>query len=69
MRSMIFMVTTADLKQLTIKEDDMSLTELEQAAWELYCDDTAGGMDVKDFWWKLSVEVRVEYLHKARVEI
>jgi hypothetical protein len=36
----------------------------EQAAWELYCEETAGDMDVRDFWWDLPAKVRELYLDK-----
>jgi hypothetical protein len=37
----------------------------EQRAWELYCAETAGDMDVRDFWWELPAKVRMRYLDKV----
>lgn len=34
-------------------------------AWKLYCDDTRGGMDVRDFWEELPMKVQTFYLNKA----
>lgn len=36
----------------------------EQKAWELYCEETKGGLDVKDFWEDLSETVQKIYLEK-----
>jgi len=36
----------------------------EQKAWELYCKETAGDMDVRDFWWELPVKVQLFYLDR-----
>ena len=41
------------------------MTPLEQAAWERYCDDTAGDMDVRDFWDELSPEMKAHWLEKV----
>lgn len=43
------------------------LTRNEQAAWNLYCADADDNEYA--FWWELPVETRVEYLHKAEVEV
>lgn len=37
-----------------------------EAAWRLYCDDTAGDMHVHDFWEQLPERVQALYLAKAR---
>ena len=42
------------------------LTVDEEAAWRLYCADTAGDMDVRDFWEDLSPRVKAHYLNKVR---
>ncbi len=42
------------------------LTSQEEAAWSLYCKDTAGGMDVRDFWWELPEWVQKIYLERVR---
>lgn len=39
------------------------MTELETKAWERYCEDTAGSMDVKDFWEELSPTIRSHYMN------
>lgn len=41
------------------------MSEQEQKAWTLYCKETAGGLDVRDFWSELSPEMQAHYL--ARV--
>jgi hypothetical protein len=41
------------------------LTAAEEAAWRLYCDETAGGMDVRDFWEELCPRVKAYYLNKV----
>lgn len=41
------------------------MTEKEERAWELYCTETAGSMDVRDFWWELSKRVQQMYLNKV----
>ncbi len=40
------------------------MNKLEQAAWKLYCTDTAGSMHVADFWWELPWYVKAIYLSK-----
>lgn len=42
-----------------------NLNSLEQKAWELYCKETAGGMDVRDHWEELPQRVREHYLTKV----
>ena len=39
--------------------------EYEQKAWELYCKETAGDMNVVDFWSELSSEVQDIYFKKV----
>lgn len=34
-------------------------------AWEIYCEDTAGSMDVRDYWEQLPLEVQTIYIAKA----
>lgn len=41
------------------------MTPQEQRAWELYCHETAGDMDVRDYWSDLPLKVRELYLRKA----
>ena len=41
------------------------LTPAEEAAWRLYCDETKGSMDVRDFWDDLSPRVKAHYLNKV----
>lgn len=43
------------------------MTELEHKAWNLYCDETAGSIDVRDFWAELSKSVQKVYLQKAKL--
>lgn len=38
----------------------------EEKAWQIYCQETAGDMDVKDNWFELSDKVRLKYLDKAQ---
>lgn len=35
-------------------------------AWELYCKETAGSMDIRDFWYELTPRLQEVYLHKAK---
>lgn len=42
------------------------MNEHEQKAWDLYCEETAGGMDVRDFWSELSPAMREHFLARAR---
>ncbi len=44
------------------------LTIDEERAWHLYCLDTAGDMDVRDYWDALSPRVKAHYLNKVRVK-
>lgn len=39
---------------------------LEEQAWLLYCEDTAGGMDVKDHWDELPYDVQELYLSRVQ---
>lgn len=41
----------------------MSLQE--EKAWKLYCLETAGSMDVRDFWSELAPRVQAYYLAKV----
>jgi hypothetical protein len=41
------------------------LSPLEEKAWNLYCKETAGDMDVRDFWEELPLRVKRIYLEKA----
>jgi hypothetical protein len=41
------------------------LTPQEEAAWKLYCEETAGDMDVRDYWSQLPRHVREMYLAKV----
>ena len=34
-------------------------------AWKLYCEETAGSMDVRDFWEELNPKIQKIYLDKA----
>ena len=42
------------------------MNEHEQAAWALYCAETAGGMDVRDFWHELSPAMKAHYLERSK---
>lgn len=42
------------------------MNDLESRAWEIYCQETAGSMDVRDFWWELPEHVQSIFLDKAR---
>ena len=42
------------------------MSRLEQIAWDLYCEETAGSMDARDFWRELSTPVQQLYLRKAQ---
>ncbi len=39
---------------------------IEEQAWLLYCEDTAGDMDVRDYWEQLPERVQKIYLTKAQ---
>lgn len=39
---------------------------IEDQAWLLYCEDTAGDMDVRDYWEQLPEHVQKIYLTKAQ---
>lgn len=41
------------------------MTAHEERAWQLYCRETAGSMDVKDFWSELSPSVQRIFLDKS----
>lgn len=41
------------------------LTPREQRAWKLYCEETSGRLDVRDFWEELPFQVQKIYLEKA----
>ena len=36
-----------------------------ERAWQLYCKETAGGMDVRDFWHELPEKVQKYYLERV----
>lgn len=40
---------------------------VEEIAWALYCEETSGDMDVRDYWEQLPKRVQDIYLHKANV--
>lgn len=42
------------------------MTEIEVTAWELYCKQTAGSMDVRDFWHELPAHVQKLFIDKAK---
>lgn len=42
---------------------------LEQRAWEIYCEETAGDMDVRDFWEELPQVIKNHFLAKANEEL
>lgn len=44
----------------------MGRDALIERAWKLYCDETKGGVDVKDFWEELSPKVQQIYLDKCK---
>jgi len=37
-------------------------------AWRLYCEETAGSMDVRDFWEELSPRVQALFISKVLLE-
>lgn len=43
------------------------MNNLEKRAWQLYCDETKGDMDTKDFWSQLSPKVQRIYLDKVKL--
>lgn len=44
------------------------MTELEVRAWERYCSDTAGDIDVRDFWCELSPAMQAHWINKVTYE-
>lgn len=42
----------------------ISMTDLEERAWLCYCQETAGSMDVRDFWEELPEYVQEIYKNK-----
>jgi hypothetical protein len=38
--------------------------EIIEKAWLLYCEETAGSFDVRDYWEQLSENVREYYVHR-----
>jgi len=44
---------------------DKPMTRREQQAWRLYCDETAGSMDVRDYWHELSPKIQEMFLAKV----
>ena len=40
-------------------------TAVRDLAWSLYCEDTSGDMDVRDFWDELPSHVQAHYITKA----
>lgn len=42
------------------------LSQIEEKAWTLYCKETAGSMDVKDFWQEVPLYVQHIYLEKVK---
>ena len=42
------------------------MTDLERRAWDIYCRDTAGSMDVRDFWCELPERVQAIFLDRAK---
>ena len=42
------------------------MTNLEEKAWLLYCQETAGCMDVVDFWEQLGPNQRAYWLEKVK---
>jgi hypothetical protein len=42
------------------------MTPQERDAWELYCEETSGDMDVRDYWCDLPEPVQKMYLEKAK---
>lgn len=41
------------------------MTETEKLAWRIYCTETAGSMDVRDFWSDLPEHVQKYYISSA----
>lgn len=42
-----------------------AVSDLEEAAWKLYCDETKGSMHVADFWTELPIKIQAEYMKRA----
>lgn len=51
-----------------LMEDSLKQRTLDRA-WRMYCDDTAGGMDVRDFWDELPRRLQDYYFYKALKEV
>lgn len=41
------------------------MTKLEELAWDIYCKETAGSMDARDFWEELPERVQRMFIEKA----
>lgn len=44
------------------------MSDLAEIAWQIYCRETAGGLDVADYWEQLPPHVKAGYLNKAKEE-
>jgi hypothetical protein len=44
------------------REPRPTITAREQMAWDYYCYDTRGDMDVRDFWWELPAKTQEYYM-------
>ena len=48
-----------------VDAQEFSLNDVAEEAWNLYCEETSGGMDVRDSWSQLSDNVKMLYLNKV----
>lgn len=42
---------------------------VERMAWELYCKETAGSLDVRDFWFELSPAMQSHYIARITAHL
>jgi len=48
-----------------VTDFEAPLTPEQEQAWQLYCKETAGDMDVRDFWHELPPHVQQIFLDKV----
>jgi len=51
--------------EMLLATSGFNTTALEDLAWDLYCEDTAGDLDVRDYWEQLSVDTKTIYIQKV----
>jgi hypothetical protein len=54
---------------VAIREVVWNKQTLEEKAWSLYCEETAGDMEVRDNWAELPKRVQEHYLNRVRIKI